>query len=543
MTEIVSADLLQKVAATATPKPTKQVNGQRFDLDSFLSRHGIDVKREQPWSTGQRRLILEHCPFNSDHVGTSAAIVQFEDGAVAFKCHHNGCATKTWTDLREQFEPGYQERKRISIEGGQILENIHQLNTKQHIVNENDEPPVTRLVEDSVVTAFPESAWTGLFANWRDIVAVCTEASLESLWATFLSATGLMIGRKAWRCTPRALYPNFFILVLGKTGDSRKSTIIWLGSEFLHRVGEDFKSIEGIVSTEGLIESLAGREETKALIYSDEFRSLLAVARRKGTQDILPRLNSLYYCPEKSSVDRVKNPTLAIRPFVSLITATPEEYVQDLLSDLDISGGFINRFIIVTGDEQAPKPIVKTPSNDAWDTLAMRAQAAIDKVSGQLEFSSDALARWRDFYIDWRNRRQKLDYRKAQLTARIFEHILKIATVYTVLDSRDVISLDTLNIAIDLGSWLESNTMRLFTEVGMDRFGKCEHTVLDLLKRSRNMRMWRRDLQMQMSGRRFNAEMFNRALKALEMNDQISCYDLIVAGKTRTVVQYLGRHA
>ena len=200
--------------------------------------------------------------------------------------------------------------------------------------------------------------------------------------------------------SPRPLFPNFYILLLGQTGDSRKSTCLWLASEFLRNIGEDTRLLEGVVSTEGLVEALAVREETKALIYSDEFRALLAVARRKGTMDILPRLNSLYYCPEKSTVDRVKNPTTAIRPFVSLISATPQEYVDDLLCDLDVTGGFLNRFLIVTGDEQAPKPIVRTPSGDQWDRLAMNVQVACDKASGHIEFSPDALERWKDFYVD-----------------------------------------------------------------------------------------------------------------------------------------------
>src|SRR5262249_18632142 len=153
------------------------------------------------------------------------------------------------------------------------------------LAEQDYDPPATQ--------RFPESAWTGVFAEWRDTISSSTEASFESLWGAFLIASGLVIGRRVWRSTPPPLYPNFYILLIGQTGDSRKSTCLWLATEFLNHVGEDFRSLEGLVSTEGLIETLAAREETKALIYADEFRALLSVARRKGTQDILPRLNSL----------------------------------------------------------------------------------------------------------------------------------------------------------------------------------------------------------------------------------------------------------
>ena len=168
----------------------------------------------------------------------------------------------------------------------------------------------------------------------------------------------------------------------------------------------------------------------------------------------------------------------------------------------------------------------------------MKVQKACEAASGHIEFSADALERWKDFYISWRNGRRRLDRRKAQLTARIFEHVLKIATTYAVLNRENAISLRTLDIAIDIGNWLEANTAQLFTTIGMDQFGRCEHAVLDVLRRARDRRMWRRDLQMAMGGRRFNAEIFNRAIRALEMNDRVSCYDVITsAGKSRTVVQ------
>src|SRR5262245_7804185 len=84
---------------------------------------------------------------------------------------------------------------------------------------------------------FPEAAWTGLFSRWRDIAAPCTEAPLESLWAAFLLAAGMVLGRNVWRCSPRAVFANFYLLLIGQTGDSRKSTVLWLVEELLQRVG------------------------------------------------------------------------------------------------------------------------------------------------------------------------------------------------------------------------------------------------------------------------------------------------------------------
>ena len=151
--------------------------------------------------------------------------------------------------------------------------------------------------------------------RWRDIVASSTEAPLEFLWSSFLINVGLMLGRNVWIESPQPLYANFYVLLLGQTGDARKSTSLWLASQLLKRLGEEVEIIKGIVSTEGLFERLAKKDDTRALGYVDEFRSLLSVGRRQGTRDLLPKLSSLIYCPDYETIDRRKDPTTVVRPF------------------------------------------------------------------------------------------------------------------------------------------------------------------------------------------------------------------------------------
>ena len=116
---------------------------------------------------------------------------------------------------------------------------------------------------EEIIKEFPSVAWSGLFKRWREIAAPCTEASLESLWGAFLIAAGLILGRTIWRSSPRPIYPNFYLLLLGQTGDSRKSTVIYLAEQLLQRVGIEIQTIRGIVSTEGLLEALAQKDETR----------------------------------------------------------------------------------------------------------------------------------------------------------------------------------------------------------------------------------------------------------------------------------------
>ncbi len=100
--QFVAADLLAALAARvpAQPKASPPAStGQPFDLDTWIAQSGVTVVRTGDWNGG-RKWILNPCPWNSDHTDNSAYILQLAGGAISAGCHHNGCAGKTWADLR-----------------------------------------------------------------------------------------------------------------------------------------------------------------------------------------------------------------------------------------------------------------------------------------------------------------------------------------------------------------------------------------------------------------------------------------------------------
>lgn len=99
---------LERLAALApTPAAAERPEPRRtgaFDLPAWLERHGLRCEHAR-LSDGRDRYRLEVCPFNPEH-GKDAALFVFPSGAITFKCLHNGCAGKSWSDLRQQFDPG-----------------------------------------------------------------------------------------------------------------------------------------------------------------------------------------------------------------------------------------------------------------------------------------------------------------------------------------------------------------------------------------------------------------------------------------------------
>jgi hypothetical protein len=80
-------------------------NRRGFDLEDWISDHGLTVAATSPWQGGQK-WILNPCPWNSEHTDKSAYILQFSDGGIAAGCHHDGCKEENWQSLRAHIDPG-----------------------------------------------------------------------------------------------------------------------------------------------------------------------------------------------------------------------------------------------------------------------------------------------------------------------------------------------------------------------------------------------------------------------------------------------------
>lgn len=96
--------LLEDLPQTAnTQTNPASWNPANRDVETFLARHQLQVRRSKSWEGGTL-WELETCPFNPDHTGGCAAVTQGGSGVRGFKCQHNSCAGFGWRNLREKLE-------------------------------------------------------------------------------------------------------------------------------------------------------------------------------------------------------------------------------------------------------------------------------------------------------------------------------------------------------------------------------------------------------------------------------------------------------
>lgn len=374
--------------------------------------------------------------------------------------------------------------------------------------------PRPSLSADEALPPFPKEAWTGIFAEYRDLVGPTTEAPDSLHWATLFVTVGLFIGRDRYLCTPHPLYPNSFILVVGATGDVRKSTALEYGQELWSLLGRDVRIATGILSAEGIYDRLKETEGTRLLIYEDELRTLLAAAARPGTRNLLGELCKLYRCPRETGLTR-RESTKVVKPFVSLIGATTPKWISTGLEEEAVFGGFFNRCLVITGE---PKPYIahpEPPAREALEAFAGRLKELTDRLREgprQMRFDAEAHARWTEWYVAWRERRNSWPDAHQVLTRRTEDHIRKVALVYACLGGRAEIALEDLERAIVIGEHCETLTLRLFGGITLPRSTHLQERILSLIPPEG---LPRRDLQQRIGGN-YGREEFAKALAILE---------------------------
>lgn len=113
----VSKYLLEELAKEypeEQPKvSTRNVEG--FNLEDWISEHGIKVEAVKTWKDATR-YILSECPFDSSHKAPDATLIKMSNGAICFKCLHNSCAGRDWHEFRLKYEPDAYDDKRAESE-------------------------------------------------------------------------------------------------------------------------------------------------------------------------------------------------------------------------------------------------------------------------------------------------------------------------------------------------------------------------------------------------------------------------------------------
>jgi hypothetical protein len=308
------------------------------------------------------------------------------------------------------------------------------------------------------IHALPDAAWRGLAGRYRNIVSPCTEAPDVFHLASFIAAVGCLIGRRAWVCCPHATFPNFYCLLIGRTANARKTTAYQFALNLFEDTAELLgdtrpKRLNGLASPEGLAQAMIGKEPPeeshRILCVEDEFRSLMTKGTQGGVANLIPKLTELFNCPGTFEVNTKKDALVVRDPFLCILAASTRAWFEESVTKRDVSGGFLNRWLLFEGDRDKLLPSPPPPDLNAWEDLVLEVTIAVEEAVGRFEFTHNAREFYEDFY---RTACREFD---AEATARTDTHARKLSLLYAILANRSdhLIRLDDIHSGVEVATY------------------------------------------------------------------------------------------
>ena len=338
-----------------------------FDLDSWIAQYCPELGSPQPWKGG-RKWIFPVCPFNEAHTNKSAVLIQEPSGAVAFKCHHNGCSGNDWHALRELREPGcYDRREEANSDvdlSGILKPNRIEKQEKEAPLFPNPGPVPDKLLSipgfiDDVVKLSMQSA------PYPNRVLSFTGA---------LALLAFLVGRKVQ--DKRDNRSNIYLIALADSGTG-KDHPRKVNFNIAFRAGVAGAIGDAFASGEGLEDALF--MHPSMLFQADEFDCIfntLKYSKDNRAESINEKLlkfygasNTIYPLRKKASAKK-KDGTVheiahIVNPNLVLLGTAIPQYFYESLSRRVLENGLVARCIIVEagkrGEAGNPQPI--TPSD------------------------------------------------------------------------------------------------------------------------------------------------------------------------------------
>ena len=421
-----------------------------FDVDAFIQRHGLKVRRRGEWRGGEK-WELEFCPINPEHTGGCAVITKGSNGALGFRCHHNSCAGIGWTELRERLEPGYRKSDRIA--GG------------AERPASDGWPPIVPFSAMSV-ERIPEDLLPGPVGDMARSVAAATETPIEMAVMTGLGILAATVAGKVQICpTPGYSEPlQLYTATILPSGNRKTAVINEMASPFrkaearlVDQLTPERKRLQSQRKTEelsieklrkravdapdssALIAEIAQREadlrevpaiprfwtqditpERLGVLMAENDGRMAVISDEGGIFDILagrysktasPNLD-LFLQGHSGSPVRVdrgsREPVLINSPALTLVLTPQPDVLRSLSEHKAFRGrGLLARVLFAlppssVGSRKHETVPIPAYTRDAYDrciSFLLNLPAVAAGVPFNLRFSREAFARWKEFQL------------------------------------------------------------------------------------------------------------------------------------------------
>jgi hypothetical protein len=312
-----------------------------------------------------------------------------------------------------------------------------------------------------------------------------TEADPVAILSQLLVAFGAGVGRGAhFQVEATRHHPNEFLLLVGESAKARKGSS-W---EHVRRLlcGADptiaGRILTGLSSGEGLIWALRdpagtdpGCPDRRALVVESEFAGALKAGGRE-ISTLSPTLRCAWDGRPLALLTRTA-PARATDAHVSVIGHITAEELRRHATTIELSNGFLNRFVLV-----ACRRVALLPEGGDEHPLDARAQRALGRNlakasrAGQVRLSPQARELWWELYA--RLAAENETGTAGALQARAEAHLIRLALIYALADGGRQIAPEHLQAALALWDYAAASARWVFNKHTGDPLAEEIHAAL-----------------------------------------------------------------
>jgi hypothetical protein len=311
-------------------------------------------------------------------------------------------------------------------------------------------------------------------------IAPHTEADPAALLIQTLIAFGSVIGRGAWAIADGSRHwMNLFAVLVGKTSKARKGTSLAHVLRFFQTADERWAhncNATGLSSGEGLIWAVrdaisktgknneqvadAGVDDKRLFVAEGEFASVLKVMVREGNT-LSPVIRSAWDSGDLRTLTK-NSPARATNAHISIIGHITRDELRRYLTETEKGNGFGNRFLWLAVKRSQFLPEGGKIEIEKLNDLVTRLHPAIEfaRGAGEITRSEEARELWKIVYPQLSEGRPGL---LGAMTARAEAQVLRLSSIYALLDCSNRISSANHRAALALWNYCDRSSQWIFS--------------------------------------------------------------------------------
>ncbi len=327
----------------------------------------------------------------------------------------------------------------------------------------------------------------GLAGEFVKAIIPHSEADSAALLMQFLTVYGNTIGRSSYYLVEAdRQHMNIFVMIVGDSAKARKGTSWGHIQRIFESVEPEYlktRRVSGLSSGEGLIHSVRdessrsiwheqskefkdtpvdqGITDKRLLIVETEFGAVLQALKRDGNK-LSAIIRDLYDHGNLSTLTK-NEPAKATDAHGSIIGHITSAELSRYLTDVDALNGFGNRFLWILSrrSKQLPLGGNQDALRKKLEPLYSRLRAAVDhgRRAGLIRLSAEASERWEQIYYELSH---DLPGLIGTITARSEANVIRLASIFALLDLSNEIALKHLAAAYAVWKYAEASAKVIF---------------------------------------------------------------------------------